>query len=112
MACFILLSDVCKGTACQDPRPLRWEGCSPGGWGPSCISLAFSKLISITGAQVATQRNHYVIYFDTKTPGCVIKISSYSSKVRKQRNLKLPLHIGNGSSKRQVDQLNTHSGHL
>lgn len=87
------------------------EGRSPGGWGPSCISLAFSKLISV-GAQIATQRNYYVIYFDTKTPGCVINISSYGSKMRKQRNLKLPLNIGNGSSKRQVDQLNTHSCHL
>lgn len=47
ISCFILSSDLHKGTAFRDPRPLGWEPCSPCGWGPSCISLAFSKLISV-----------------------------------------------------------------
>lgn len=101
-----------KGTAFQAPRALEWEASFPSGW--VLLHAVVLPLVSssVLVLQAATQRNCCVIYLDTKIPGCFIKVSPYISKIRKQRDLKLLLHISNDSSKSQVHRLNTNSSNL
>lgn len=104
-----MLVGLHKGTAFQAPRALEWEARFPGGWVLLRVVLLALESSPVLAPQAAPQRNRCVIYLDTKIPGCVIKISPCISKIRKQRNLELLLHISSDSSKSQVHRLNTNS---